>query len=88
MPKLQAKSAQVLKPLQRQGRSYVRGDRIEVTPAEALALRRQGFVTLTRGVTIEKPAPPRRQPRRGATRAATARNTYERKDMVAEPVDE
>jgi hypothetical protein len=81
MPKVQTKSVQVVKPLQRQGHSYVRGDRIEVTPAEALALRRQGFVTLTRGVTIERPPEPRR--RRGLPR-----NTYERKDMVAEPITE
>jgi hypothetical protein len=88
MPKLQAKSVQVLKPLQRQGRSYVRGDRIEVTPAEALALRRQGYVTLTRGVTIEKAAPPRRGGRRTTTRTTSGRSTYDRKDMVAEPAGE
>jgi hypothetical protein len=81
MPKVQTKSVQVLKPLQRQGRSYVQGDRIEVSPAEALALRRQGFVTLTRGVIIERAPEPRR---RGGRR----RNTYERKDIVAEPVTE
>lgn len=77
--KAQTKSVQVLKPLTREGRSYVRGERIEVTPRDALALRRGGFVTLTRGVQIERDPPPRRRGSRG---------TYRRRDMVPEPVGE
>lgn len=68
-------SVLVVKPLVHQGRSYVRGDRVDVSPTQALALRRKHLVTLTRGVVIERhpdPEPPRR------------RRTYRRRDMVAE----
>lgn len=74
----------VVKPLVHQGRSYVRGDRMDVSPTQALAYRRKGYVTLTRGVTIERPPEP--EPRRRRTvRASTVRRrqSYQTRDMVA-----
>ena len=76
MPK--TKSVLVVKPLTYQGRSYVRGERVEIAPGRAAALRRAGFITLTRGAHIDPPPPP---PEPEPTRR---RRTYRRRDMVAE----
>lgn len=71
-------SVLVVQPFTHEGHSYVRGDRLMTTPLRALALRRKGLVTLTKGVTIERPPDPEPEPPR-------RRRAYRRRDMVADP---
>jgi hypothetical protein len=86
-------SVVVVKPLSYQGRSYVRGDRVEMRPAEALALRRKGLITLTRGAQVERAPDPvpepvrrRRPARRKAEDAPIADDSqaYRTRHLVAE----
>lgn len=71
----------VVQPLDHQGRAYVRGDRIELSPTRALAYRRQGKVTLTRGIVIERDPEPEPEP-------VQPRRRYRRRDMAAEGTQE
>lgn len=76
----------VLKPLDYEGHSYVRGDAITVEPIQAAALARKGYVTLTVGAVVtrelkaEEPAPVKRK--RGRPRKSD--HEYQRRDLVAE----
>lgn len=67
----------VLKPLTYQGRSYVRGEMVTMSPAWALALARQGYVTLVVGDIVE-PDPP------AEAVSAPRRRRYRRRDLTAE----
>jgi hypothetical protein len=80
----------VLKPLEYQGRSYVRGDRIIVPVTEALALAQSRHVTLTKGAVVRRKAEPRTPtapiPRRSYRRRdLQARVDYETTDLTPEP---
>lgn len=86
------RSVLVVKPLVYQGRSYVRGDRVDMTPTHALAHQRKGHITLTHGVNIPKvvlPEPPRRRgrPRKHPEQPSRERQTYQTRDMIADPVE-
>lgn len=75
-----------LKPLEYQGRSYVRGDLVKATPVDAAVMASRGEVTLTRGVVIA-PAPQREQQAMEADPPGAApsrrRRSYRRSDMTA-----
>lgn len=66
-----------LKPLTYQGRSYVRGDRVEMVPIDAAVYARRGDV----GLDGQAPEPPKPEPSR-------RRRNYRRRDMTAEPTGE
>lgn len=64
-----------LKPLTYRGRSYVRGEVVEMQPIDAAVFGLRGDVGLD-GQTPEPPEPPRRRRR--------ARASYRTRDMVAD----
>lgn len=84
-----------LKPLTYQGRSYVRGELVTVTPVDAAAMARRGEVTLSKG-TVIAPSPERQresmeaEPPVGARRRRPAApgpsrpRTHRRRDMTAD----
>lgn len=70
-----------LKPLVYQGRSYVRGEMVTVTPIDALLMARRGDVLLTARARVPRDPDPELEPEPPKRRR---RGLYRRRDMVAE----
>jgi hypothetical protein len=71
----------VLKPLQYQGRSYVRGDMLRAPAVELAAMARRGEVTLDLGAVITRDLEP--EPKT-APEVPRTRRQYRRRDLTAE----
>lgn len=76
----QTVSVPALKPFVYEGRSYVRGDIVAMTPIDAAVSGARGDVALERGAMVAKDQEPEPVTRR-------RRRSYRRRDMVAEPTE-
>lgn len=84
MPTQAKVSVPALRAFEHEGRSYVRGDLVNVSPLAALALARDKKVTLSKSAVVTRDvvaeAPPAEEPIATPKR----RRTYRRRDMQAE----